>query len=72
MPLDVIAEIEVDSASAAFVANIDPSVTMLSDFAGMHTATVANGKLQISGTSSSAPRTKPAPNQNNDQQHERQ
>src|ERR1019366_3507408 len=46
----VVAEIEIAANDANIVISIDPTVTMLSDQAGTMTATVANGKLKVSGT----------------------
>jgi hypothetical protein len=44
----VVAEIEVESSNATL--SIDPQLTMLSNQAGTMTASVANGKLKVSGT----------------------
>jgi hypothetical protein len=46
----VVAEFEVEANNANIVISIDPTVTMLSDQSGTMTATVANGKLRVSGT----------------------
>jgi hypothetical protein len=46
----VVAEIEVAANNANIAISLDPTVTMLSDLAGSMTATVANGKLKVSGT----------------------
>jgi len=46
----VVAEIEIAANDANVVVSLDPTVTMLSDQAGTMTATVANGKLKVSGT----------------------
>jgi hypothetical protein len=46
----VVAEIELDVADGRVGITVDPSLTMLSDQGGMTTATVANGRLQVSGT----------------------
>jgi hypothetical protein len=46
----VVAEIEVAANDANVVISLDPAVTMLSDQSGTMTATVANGKLKVSGT----------------------
>jgi hypothetical protein len=46
----VVAEIEIESADANVSISIDPVLTMLSDQAGTVKATVANGKLEVSGT----------------------
>jgi hypothetical protein len=57
----VVAEIEIASANANVSISIDPALTMLSNQAGTVTATVANGKLQVSGTtigSGASPRTR--------------
>jgi hypothetical protein len=56
----VVAEIEVESSNATL--SIDPQLTMLSNQAGTMTASVANGKLKVTGTqigngSSPNPRT---------------
>jgi hypothetical protein len=51
----VVAEVEV-AASDSLAIEFDPTVTMLSDATGTHTATVANGTLQVSGIASGAPR----------------
>src|SRR5205085_5679141 len=45
----VVAEIEIARGSAMRV-EIDPALTMLSDYNGMHNATVASGALHVSGT----------------------
>ena len=47
----VVAEIEIDSIDAAVSISLDPLLTMLGGQAGEMTATVANGKLAVSGTS---------------------
>jgi hypothetical protein len=44
----VVAEIEVESSNASL--SLDPQLTMLSNQAGTMTASVANGKLKVSGT----------------------
>ena len=44
----VVAEIEIETGSALL--SIDPHLTMLSNQAGTMTASVANGKLQVTGT----------------------
>jgi hypothetical protein len=46
----IVAEIEIDVLDGGVGISIDPSLTMLSDQGGMTTATVANGKLEVSGT----------------------
>ncbi|MGH9422535.1 MAG: hypothetical protein ACRD3J_21340, partial [Thermoanaerobaculia bacterium] len=46
----IVAEIEIDVMDGGVGISIDPSLTMLSDQGGMTTATVANGKLQVTGT----------------------
>jgi hypothetical protein len=46
----VVAEIEFAANNANIAISLDPSVTMLSDQSGSMTATVANGKLKVSGT----------------------
>jgi hypothetical protein len=46
----VVAEIEVSANNANITISLDPSVTMLSDQSGTVTATVANGKLKVNGT----------------------
>ncbi len=46
----VVAEIEIESADANVSISIDPLLTMLGDQAGTMKATVANGKLEVSGT----------------------
>jgi hypothetical protein len=46
----VIAEIEIDSVDGAVAISVDPRVTMLGDQAGLLSATVENGKLEVSGT----------------------
>jgi len=46
----VVAEIEVDSVDGPVTINVDPRLTMLSDQAGLMSATVENGKLEVSGT----------------------
>ena len=51
----VVAEVEV-AASESLTIEFDPAVTILSDATGTHTATVANGTLQVSGIASGAPR----------------
>ena len=45
-----VAEIELDAADGNVNISIDPLLTMLSDQAGTMKATVANGKLEVSGT----------------------
>jgi hypothetical protein len=44
----VVAEIELESSNATL--SIDPQLTMLSNQAGTMTASVANGKLKVTGT----------------------
>jgi hypothetical protein len=46
----VVGEIEIDSIDAAVSISIDPLLTMLGDQSGRTMATVANGKLAVSGT----------------------
>jgi hypothetical protein len=46
----IVAEIEIDVTDGGAGISVDPSLTMLSDQGGMTTATVANGKLEVSGT----------------------
>ncbi len=46
----VVAEIDVESVDTDVSLSVDPLLTMLSDQSGTLTATVANGKLQVSGT----------------------
>jgi hypothetical protein len=46
----VVAEIELAANNANIAISLDPAVTMLSDQSGTMTATVANGKLKVSGT----------------------
>lgn len=46
----IVAEIEIDVTDGGVGISVDPSLTMLSDQGGMTTATVANGKLEVSGT----------------------
>jgi hypothetical protein len=46
----VVAEIEIDSLGGDVAINVDPRLTMLSDQAGLMSATVGNGKLEVSGT----------------------
>ncbi len=46
----VVAEIEFAANNANIAISLDPAVTMLSDLSGTMTATVANGKLKVSGT----------------------
>jgi hypothetical protein len=46
----VVAEIEIESADAHVSISIDPMLTMLSDQAGTMKATVANGNLEVRGT----------------------
>jgi hypothetical protein len=46
----VIAEIEVPAARGKLRLEIEPRMTMLSDEGGTAAATVANGRLQVSGT----------------------
>jgi hypothetical protein len=45
----VVAEIEIETG-ANLALRIDPQLTMLSDQTGSMSATVANGKLQVNGT----------------------
>jgi hypothetical protein len=45
----VVAEIEIESAEGAVGISVDPQLTMLGDQAGQMAATVANGKLHVSG-----------------------
>jgi hypothetical protein len=55
----VVAEIEIESAASSISLSIDPLLTMLADQTGTMSATVANGTLQVSGTtigSGAAPR----------------
>jgi hypothetical protein len=47
----VVAEIEIESADAGVSISIDPLLTMLGDQTGRTMATVANGKLRVSGIS---------------------
>jgi len=52
----VVAEIELDANSDANVnVDVDPTVTLLSDRAGMRTAKVSAGTLQVTGTKIEAP-----------------
>ena len=46
----IVAEIEIASVDGSVGITIDPQLTMLSDQGGMMKATVANSKLQVSGT----------------------
>jgi IPT/TIG domain-containing protein/carboxypeptidase family protein/PKD domain-containing protein len=46
----VVAEIEIDSIDTAVSIGIDPLLTMLGDQSGTTMASVANGKLRVSGT----------------------
>jgi hypothetical protein len=46
----IVAEIEIESVDANVSVSIDPLLTMLSDQAGTMKATVANGKLEVRGT----------------------
>jgi len=46
----VVAEIEIASIDANVAVSVDPSLTMLSDQTGTSTATVANGRLEVKGT----------------------
>jgi hypothetical protein len=46
----VVAEIEIEPAGAVVSISIDPLLTMLGDQTGTTRATVANGKLEVSGT----------------------
>jgi hypothetical protein len=46
----VVAEIEIESVQGNVSISIDPTLTMLSDRSGTVTATVANGKLVVNGT----------------------
>jgi hypothetical protein len=46
----IVAEIAIDVTDGGVRIGVDPSLTMLSDQGGMTTATVANGKLEVSGT----------------------
>jgi hypothetical protein len=53
----VVAEIEIDSPGGDVAISVDPRLTMLGDQAGLISATVGNGKLEVSGTAiSSVPR----------------
>jgi len=55
-----VAEIEIGAAEERITIAIDPLVTMLSDQSGTMKATVANGKLEVSGTIiSGIPSTRP-------------
>jgi hypothetical protein len=64
----VVAEIEIDSIDAAVSISIDPLLTMIGDQSGLMMATVANGKLAVSGTAigtSKSPRPRsPRPESN--------
>ena len=46
----VVAEIGIDSVGGAVAISVDPQLTMLSDQAGLTSATVENGRLEVSGT----------------------
>ncbi|HEX7679307.1 MAG TPA: IPT/TIG domain-containing protein, partial [Thermoanaerobaculia bacterium] len=46
----VVAEIGIDSVGGAVAISVDPQLTMLSDQAGLTSATVENGKLEVNGT----------------------
>jgi IPT/TIG domain/Dockerin type I domain len=46
----VVAEIEIASLDANVAVSVDPELTMLSDQTGTMTATVANGRLEVKGT----------------------
>ncbi len=46
----VVAEIGIDSVDGAVAISVDPRLTMLSDQAGLTSATVENGKLEVNGT----------------------
>jgi hypothetical protein len=46
----VVAEIGIDSVGGAVGISVDPQLTMLSDQAGLTSATVENGKLEVNGT----------------------
>ena len=46
----VVAEVEIDSVDGAVGISVDPRLTMLSDQAGLMSATVENGNLDVSGT----------------------
>ena len=46
----IVAEIEIESVDANVSISIDPLLTMLADQAGTMKATVANGKLEVKGT----------------------
>jgi hypothetical protein len=55
----VVAEIDVESADGVVSLTLDPKLTMLADQAGMTTATVSNGKLDVSGTTIGAGLARP-------------
>ncbi len=46
----VVAEVEIDSVDGAVAISVEPGLTMLSDQAGLTSATVENGKLEVNGT----------------------
>jgi hypothetical protein len=46
----IVAEVEVDASAGRVAISVDPKLTMLSNQAGTSTATVANGKLEVTGT----------------------
>jgi hypothetical protein len=46
----VVAEIGIDSVGGGVAISVDPRLTMLSDQAGLTSATVENGKLEVNGT----------------------
>jgi hypothetical protein len=61
----VVAEIEIDSPGGDVAISVDPRLTMLGDQAGLMSATVGNGKLEVSGTAiSSVPRRPHTPENN--------
>ena len=46
----VVAEVEIESVEGGVAIGVDPGLTMLSDQAGLMSATVGNGKLEVRGT----------------------
>jgi len=61
----VVAEVEVASVEGAVEISVDPRLTMLSDQAGLTSATVENGKLEVKGTAIRSVEPRPRTPDNN-------
>ena len=61
----VVAEIGIDSVGGAVAISVDPRLTMLGDQAGLTSATVENGKLEVNGTAIGSVEPRPRTPDNN-------